>query len=605
MRIKSLDLLKAIAILGIVFYHLDILLGGYIGVDAFFLISGFLIMLSVRRNYTNNFSVFKSMNSRLKQICIGLLPGIYLLVLLGMIYYRININFSFEVYNNQGISALFGVSNWFNILNSVNYWGGSPSIFTHLWFSSVLIQFYLIFSILTIGFVKILKNNKKGLIIIFSFILVIAFCWLLLIKPEINEFNRIYYGTDTRVIPFILGILIELVLVNDENQLIELSESLKSKIKYPLILFLLVLGALFYVLSFNVMNIKYIIIISSILFAIITIFFLLLNFNRENRFLNILYFIGENSLVVYLFHWPVIVILKEYGSTNIVRTIFFIILISLIGYIILIKYNIFKKYNLIKLVAILIVCISMNNYWIPKWANRVSSKPVLSENKDSDIRLLVIGDSYGRVIGNSLNNIAEKEKISVLNESISSFGIMKPEYYISFDGSKRKPNDVYYNYLEEWKKSIEKFNPNYVAIVLGTYDQSLQVIDGKELRVGDNQFDKLYKEHLIEIIEFFLENNIRVVLTNITDNGRDIYDKRESEYLNTFSDAMRKNIIEVSKQFNSNDVIYFDIDKLLSPESKINVTKDNEGKVIFDETDHPTEIVCDYIAESIIKEIRK
>ena len=68
---------------------------------------------------------------------------------------------------------------------------------------------------------------------------------------------------------------------------------------------------------------------------------------------------------------------------------------------------------------------------------------------------------------------------------------------------------------------------------------------------------------------------------------------------------MRKNIIEVSKQFNSNDVIYFDIDKLLSPESKINVTKDNEGKVIFDETDHPTEIVCDYIAESIIKEIRR
>ena len=357
-------------------------------------------------------------------------------------------------------------------------------------------------------------------------------------------------------------------------------------------------------LSFNVMNIKYIIIISSILFAIITIFFLLLNFNRENRFLNILYFIGENSLVVYLFHWPVIVILKEYGSTNIVRTIFFIILISLIGYIILIKYNIFKKYNLIKLVAILIVCISMNNYWIPKEVNKVSTKPVLSENKDSDIRLLVIGDSWGRYIGNSLNNIAEKEKISVLNDAIAGFGIMKPEYYCSSDGAKTKPDSVFYNYLEKWQESINQFKPNYVSIILGNYDQSLQVIDGKELRVGDNQFDKLYKEQLKEIIEFFLENNIRVVLTNITDNGRDIYDKRESEYLNTFSDAMRKNIIEVSKQFNSNDVIYFDIDKLLSPESKINVTKDNEGKVIFDETDHPTEIVCDYIAESIIKEIR-
>ncbi|WP_322875173.1 acyltransferase family protein [Clostridium perfringens] len=341
-----------------------------------------------------------------------------------------------------------------------------------------------------------LKNNKKGLIIIFSFVLAISFCWLLLIKPEINEFNRIYYGTDTRVIPFILGILIELVLVNDENQLIELSESSKSKIKYPLILFLVVLGFLFYVLSFNVMNIKYIIIISSILFAIITIFFLLLNFNRENRFLNILYFIGKNSLVIYLFHWPVIVILKEYGSTSIIRAIILIILTSLIRYIILIKYNIFKKYNLIKLVIILILCISMNNYWIPKEVNKVSTKPVLSENKDSDIRLLVIGDSWGRYIGNSLNNIAEKEKISVLNDAIAGFGIMKPEYYVSSDGVKTKPDSVFYNYLEKWQESINQFKPTYVSIILGNYDQSLQVIDGKELRVGEKEFDELYKKNL-------------------------------------------------------------------------------------------------------------
>ena len=604
MRIKSLDLLKAIAILGIVFYHLDILLGGYIGVDAFFLISGFLIMLSVRKNYTNNFNGFKMVNSRLKQICIGLLPGVYLLVFLGMIYYRININLSFEVYNNQGISALFGVSNWFNILNSVNYWRGSPSIFTHLWFSSVLIQFYLIFSILIVGFVKILKNDKRMLIIIFSFILVISFCWLLLIKPEINEFNRVYYGTDTRVIPFILGILIELMLVNDENQLIELSESSKSKIKYPLILFLLVLGFLFYMLSFNVMNIKYIIIISSILFSIITIFFLLLNFNRENRFLNILYFIGKNSLVIYLFHWPVIVILKEYGSTSIKRAIIFIALTSLIGYIILIKFNIFKKYNLIKLIAILILCISMNNYWIPKEVNKVSTKPVLSENKNSDIRLLVIGDSWGRYIGNSLNNIAEKEKISVLNDAIAGFGIMKPEYYISSDGAKTKPDSVFYNYLEKWQESINQFKPTYVLIVLGNYDQSLQLIEGKELRVGEKNFDELYKKNLKEIIEFFLKNNVRVILTNVTDNGRDTYSKKESEYLNTFSNAMRKNIIEVSKQFNSSDVIYFDIDEMLSPKSDVNPTKTDDGKSIYDESNHPSDFVCDYIAESIIKKIR-
>lgn len=604
MRIKSLDLLKAIAIIGIVFYHLDILLGGYIGVDAFFLISGFLIMLSVRKNYINNFSSFKIVNSRLKQICIGLLPGIYLLVLLGMIYYRININLSFEAYNNQGISALFGVSNWFNIINSVNYWGGSPSIFTHLWFSSVLVQFYLIFSILTLGLVKIFKNNKKFLIIIFSFILVISFCWLLLIKPEVNEFNRIYYGTDTRVIPFILGILIELVLVNDENQLIEIDETLKGKIKYILMLFLVVLGFSFFLLSFNVMNIKYIIIISSTLFAIITIFFLLLNFNRENILLNILYFIGKNSLVIYLFHWPVIVILKAYGSTSIIRFIMFIILVSLIGYIILIKYNIFKKYNLIKLGAILILCISTNNYWVPKEVNKVSTKSVLSENKDSNIRLLVIGDSWGRYIGNSFNNISEKEKISVLNESIAGFGIMKPEYYVSSDGVKTKPGDIFYNYLEKWQESIDEFKPNYVTIILGNYDESLQIIDGKELRVGKKKFDELYKKNLKEIIEFFLKNNVRVILTNVTDNGRDTYSKKESEYLNTFSNAMRKNIIDVSKQFNSNDVIYFDIDEILSPKSDVNPTKTDDGKDIYDESNHPSDFVCDYIAESIIKRIR-
>lgn len=50
----------------------------------------------------------------------------------------------------------------------------------------------------------------------------------------------------------------------------------------------------------------------------------------------------------------------------------------------------------------------INKIYPIKEVNKVSTKTVLSENKDSDIRLLVIGDSWGSYIGNSLNNIAEK-----------------------------------------------------------------------------------------------------------------------------------------------------------------------------------------------------
>ncbi|MDM0612659.1 hypothetical protein QTH09_16725 [Clostridium perfringens] len=114
----------------------------------------------------------------------------------------------------------------------------------------------------------------------------------------------------------------------------------------------------------------------------------------------------------------------------------------------------------------------------------------------------------------------------------------------------------------------------------------------------------MYKKNLKEIIEIFFKNNVRVILTNVTDNGRDTYSKKESEYLNTFSTAMRKIIIEVSKQFNSNDVIYFDIDEILSPKSDVNPTKTDNGKSIYDESNHLSDFVCDYIAESIIKKIR-
>jgi len=143
----DIDGLRAIAILGVVFFHLNIypFQGGYLGVDVFLVISGYLITSFILPKLKkNDFNFFEFFLRRIKR----LLPTYYITLVLSLIIaYLVFEPDIFYTFAKSSISSIFFLSNFFFWKNS-GYWDESNSNpLLHTWTLSLEWQFYLFISI--------------------------------------------------------------------------------------------------------------------------------------------------------------------------------------------------------------------------------------------------------------------------------------------------------------------------------------------------------------------------------------------------------------------------------------------------------------------------
>lgn len=146
----DLDLLKGIAILAVVLYHMGISRSGYLGVDAFLVINGFFIVPRVIEQVSSgNFSYFAFLEKRI----IRLLP---LLLLVSAIVMFVGY---WGMYPNdyENLSESVVATNLFsnNILSSItlkNYWNtlNDYKALMHTWYVGVLFEFYIVFPLIPI-----------------------------------------------------------------------------------------------------------------------------------------------------------------------------------------------------------------------------------------------------------------------------------------------------------------------------------------------------------------------------------------------------------------------------------------------------------------------
>ena len=158
----EIDGLRAFAILTVIINHFnkDILPGGYLGVDIFFVISGFVITSSLYKKPSKNFKEFiiGFYERRVKR----LVPALSVFILLTSLVICM-FNPEAGVSLRTGITSLFGVSNFYLLNQSVDYFAKSTELnpFTHTWSLGVEEQFYLLFPFL-IWFSGVGKNTKYG-----------------------------------------------------------------------------------------------------------------------------------------------------------------------------------------------------------------------------------------------------------------------------------------------------------------------------------------------------------------------------------------------------------------------------------------------------------
>lgn len=211
----GLDGLRAVAVFLVIAFHADLTLfeGGFIGVDLFFVLSGFVVtnviwiefattgQLELRRFYARRMR-------RLTPAAITCVVGTSVLFLLIVpLFARLS-------FVDDAKSALLYYANWNALANSTDYFeaAADPSPFIHFWSLSIEEQFYAFFPLLMIGLWRVARSRGRPWIIPAGLAALIAASVALQVYWSGRGTNLAYYRTDARLYQLLAGALLAIVI---------------------------------------------------------------------------------------------------------------------------------------------------------------------------------------------------------------------------------------------------------------------------------------------------------------------------------------------------------------------------------------------------------
>ncbi|EFA22854.1 acyltransferase family protein [Bifidobacterium gallicum] len=208
----GVDGLRAIAIIGVLLYHTrpSLLTGGLLGVTMFLVVSGFFITRSILNAVDRGtFAYVTYLKRRLRRIWPPVLGSI---AFIAPLIYWCTPSLLAKVRADTLPSGLF-VSNWVYIFRHDSYFAaaGLPSPLTPLWYTSLLMQFYVIwpFIMLLIWSWRTSREHRIGAIVV---LIALSTLEMALMSVAGVDTSRMYYGLDTRAGELLVGALLAVVL---------------------------------------------------------------------------------------------------------------------------------------------------------------------------------------------------------------------------------------------------------------------------------------------------------------------------------------------------------------------------------------------------------
>ena len=202
--LPGLDGLRALAVIAVLAYHAEVswLPGGFLGVELFFVISGYIItaILLNERRRRGSISLRRFYLRRARR----LLPALVACVVVTLFVAFLLVPDEVRSLRDDVLASLGYVSNWNLVFSDVPYFEtfGRPSLFLHIWSLGVEEQFYLLWPLLLIAALALGGRRAAGVVAVVG--IVASAVWMaVLVDPR--DPSRVYYGTDTRAAGFLLG----------------------------------------------------------------------------------------------------------------------------------------------------------------------------------------------------------------------------------------------------------------------------------------------------------------------------------------------------------------------------------------------------------------
>lgn len=516
----ALDGLRALAVLPVLFYHadLDSVSGGFLGVDLFFVLSGYLITTLLIREWTGNGEI--RIGSFWGRRARRLLPAMFL-VLIGVLVYALFASAP-EVARLRGdaFATLGYVANWWYAVSGESYFEqfGRPSMLRHSWSLAIEEQFYFFWPLLLLFGLKRAHSRSRfwiGAAIVGALLSAALMGWL---YDPTQDPSRVYYGTDTRAQALLVGAALAFIL--DRRGDAGWTRSLEI---------LGALGLLACLAFFHFATDRadwmyrggYLLMAIAAAFAIAAAA-LGSDRSRTVRLLSWapLVWIGARSYGLYLWHWPIYILLDS-ERTGLHDDSFALLALRLAVTFVVsaISYRwIEKPIRDRKLspgverwgLGICVVGIAVGIFLVtvvfaptPKGLAAIPGDGEVLEPLSGEadaLRVLVVGDSVASTLAFQHPKFTEEGTRIVVRGS-TLFGCGITEGQIGLEGDWYPAADRCAEWPELWAKRRDELQPQVAVMLLGAWEVYDRRREGRELRVGSPAYADYLQERLEAAIE--------------------------------------------------------------------------------------------------------
>jgi peptidoglycan/LPS O-acetylase OafA/YrhL len=532
-HVPALDGLRGVAVAGVLLFHADHLLGGFLGVDLFFTLSGFLIttilLQEVVRTGRVRLGTFWARRAR------RLLPALFALLgavaLYAAVFARPD---ELGTIRDDAFATIGYVANWHSIFAGHGYWDlfSTPSPFRHTWSLAIEEQFYVVWPLVVLAVAWSVRTARRRAPVMLGVSLGLAVAsasWMAVLYQPGHDPQRVYLGTDTRVASILLGAaLASLLLWRGPVR----GASGRWSLEAAAIVSALTLAwawvtvdggdTLLYRGGFALFALCATTVIATVTHPVIGPVGRTLSFAP-------LRWLGLISYGLYLWHWPVYLVLTPArtgldGWTLVTVRVSVSIAIAIASYYCVempIRRGVWAGWRIraltpaVATVAVLAVVIAtiggVSRTSASPSAKRATAAPLSSTAKPGSVRVLVAGDSVAYHLGESFTRLDDQFGFSTANVAFDGCALERGATAARYFNGSDVPLDGQ-DCTADWAASVARFDPDVVVVVLAGQVLGDWQVGGEWVHLCDPSYDAWYGRQILDGASILASRGAHVVL---------------------------------------------------------------------------------------------